>query len=80
MIKTDKIVDVLALPEDVRSFIYRVTLLLQANRSSTPKQMDAMFQDAYKLYVRYDVEGIRARDKKEEKEKDGGSTQFGVGA
>jgi hypothetical protein len=47
------------LPEDVRSFIYTVTLFLQANRYKTPKQMDAMFQTAYRLYEKYDVEGRR---------------------
>ena len=45
------------LPEDVRSFIYTVTLFLQANRAKTPEQMDSMFHQAYKLYTRYDVEG-----------------------
>ena len=50
----------LALPEDVRSFIYRVTLHLQSNRSKTPAQHDAMFHEAYRLYDRYDVEGRHA--------------------
>jgi hypothetical protein len=50
----------LALPEDVRSFIERVTLHLQANRSKTPEQHDAMFQTAYRLYGKYDVEGRSA--------------------
>lgn len=45
------------LPEDVRIFIQRVTLHLQASRSKTPEQNDAMFQDAYRLYSKYDVEG-----------------------
>jgi hypothetical protein len=47
----------LALPEDVRSFIERVTLHLQSNRSKTPEQHDAMFRAAYRLYAKYDVEG-----------------------
>ena len=47
----------LALPEDVRSFIERVTLHLQSSRSKTPEQHDAMFQEAYRLYDKYDVEG-----------------------
>ncbi len=47
------------LPEDVSSFIYTVTLFLQASRSKTPEQMDAMFQTAYRLYEKYDVEGRR---------------------
>jgi hypothetical protein len=50
----------LALPEDVRSFIERVTMHLQANRSKTPEQHDAMFQTAYRLYAKYDVEGRSA--------------------
>ena len=44
------------LPEDVRSFIERVTLHLQSNRSKKPEQHDAMFQEAYRLYCRYGVE------------------------
>ena len=51
------------LPEDVRSFIYRVTLHLQMNRYKTPEQHDNMFQEAYKIYSRYDVEGRRAESK-----------------
>ena len=51
-----------SLPEDVRSFIYRVTLHLQANRSKTPAQHDAMFHDAYRLYDRYDVEKRKKRE------------------
>ena len=47
----------ITIPEDVRSFIYLVTLHLQANREKTPTQMDAMFHRAYKLYCKYDVEG-----------------------
>ncbi len=46
-----------SLPEDVRSFIYTVTLFLQASRSKTPDQMDLMFHRAYRLYAKYDVEG-----------------------
>lgn len=55
----------LALPEDVRSFIYSVTLHLQSNRSKTPEQNDFMFHNAYRLYVKYDVEGMRANAKDE---------------
>jgi len=49
----------LRLPEDVRSFIYRVTLYLQASREKTPEQMDQMFKEAYILYARYNVENNR---------------------
>jgi predicted nucleic acid-binding Zn-ribbon protein len=45
------------IPEDVRSFIYTVTLFLQSSRSKTPEQMDRMFQRSYKLYAHYGVEG-----------------------
>lgn len=53
-----------SIPEDVRSFVYRVTLHLQSNRSKTPEQHDAMFQEAYRLYDRYDVEGRRSNTAK----------------
>ncbi len=48
--------------DDLRSFIYEVTLFLQKSRSSTPEQMDRMFQRAYKLYAKYDVENTRHKD------------------
>lgn len=54
--------DLLALPEDIRSFVERVTLHLQANRSKKPEQHDAMFQEAYRLYCKYDVEGCANDD------------------
>jgi hypothetical protein len=54
------------LPEDVRSFIYLVTLHLQAHRSKTPEQHDDMFQKAYRLYDKYDVENRRADNGKGE--------------
>src|SRR4051812_3980069 len=38
------------LPEDVRSFVERVTLHLQ-------KKNDDFFKEAYRLYDKYDVEG-----------------------
>ena len=44
-------------PEDVRLFIYLITLHLQSSRSKTPEQHDGMFHRAYELYNRYDVEG-----------------------
>jgi hypothetical protein len=50
----------LTLPDDVRAFIQTVTLHLQASRSKTPEQHDAMFRAAYRLYTKYDVEGRRA--------------------
>lgn len=52
-----KLLEESKVPEDVRSFIYRVTLHLQSFRSKTPEQIVAMFQEAYVLYGKYDVEG-----------------------
>lgn len=37
-------------------FVRRITLSLQSHRSKTEQEMDAMFQDAYRLYVKHDVE------------------------
>jgi len=42
---------------ELKKFIYDVTLLLQSHRSKTEVEMDRMFQRAYRLYVKYDVEG-----------------------
>ena len=53
------------IPEDVRLFIYLVTLFLQASRGKSPKEMDAMFHRAYKLYVKYDVEGRKGEHNEE---------------
>lgn len=50
------------IPEDIRSFIYTVTLFLQASRNKKPEQMDQMFHRAYHLYVKYDVEGRKSQD------------------
>ena len=37
-------------------FIYDVTLFLQSHKSQTDSRFSAMFQRAYRLYVKYDVE------------------------
>lgn len=42
------------------NFIKVVTLHLQTSRSKTPEQNDIMFQRAYRLYVKYDVDGSQA--------------------
>ena len=47
------------LPIDVRDFIYHITLALQEHRSKTDAQKDQLFQDAYVLYCKYDVENKR---------------------
>ena len=41
---------------ELQRFIYDVTLHLQANRMKTPEEHDWMFQRAYKLYVKHNVE------------------------
>lgn len=41
---------------ELREFVRRITLELQQHRSRTPKQLDGLFQEAYKLYVKHDVE------------------------
>lgn len=41
---------------EMKRFVYIITLDLQKHREKTPEQLDAMFQRAYKLYVKYDVE------------------------
>lgn len=43
--------------EELKGFVYIITLDLQKHREKTPEQLDAMFQRAYRLYVKYDVEG-----------------------
>lgn len=56
-----KAIPLASLPEDIRLFIYNVTLHLQSARGKTPEQHDAMFHDAYRLYDKYDVEGLRTK-------------------
>lgn len=47
------------LPEDVSEFIRCATLELQRHASTTSEQKTALFQRAYKLYVKYDVEAFK---------------------
>ena len=42
---------------EMKSFVHIITLDLQRHREKSPEQLDAMFQSAYRLYVKYDVEG-----------------------
>ena len=42
--------------EELRGFIRDVTLVLQSNAHHNPKKIEPLFQRAYKLYVKYDVE------------------------
>src|SRR3990167_1844173 len=53
------------LPEDVRLFIHDVTLFIQSHRSKTEEQMDDMFQKAYVLYSKYDVENVSVESRPE---------------
>lgn len=45
------------LPDDVRDFIRHVTTELQVHRNRTEEQKDRLFQMAYRLYAKYEVEG-----------------------
>jgi len=45
--------------EELRGFIRDVTLVLQSNAHHNPKKLEPLFQRAYKLYVKYDVEQRR---------------------
>jgi len=41
---------------ELMQFISDVTLFLQSHKSQTDSRFSAMFQRAYRLYVKYDVE------------------------
>jgi len=45
-----------AIDNELRLFIKDITLFLQNHSNYTPEKMETMFQRAYKLYVKYDVE------------------------
>jgi len=51
-----KIVDLEEQVEDLKSFIYVVTLFLQSHKTKNDKDFKVMFDRSYKLYVRYKVE------------------------
>lgn len=51
--------------DDVRIFIKDVTLFIQSHRSKSEEQMDDMFQRAYRLYAKYDVENTRPAPSKQ---------------
>ena len=42
--------------DEVKSFIKDITLFLQKHSNYNPEKIEPMFQRAYKLYVKYDVE------------------------
>lgn len=45
---------------ELRLFIKDITLFLQLHSNCTPEKIEPMFQKAYKLYVKYDVENEQA--------------------
>ena len=46
--------------DELRYFIKDITLFLQKHSNYTPEKIAPMFQRAYKLYVKYDVENEQA--------------------
>jgi len=42
--------------EELRLFVHDITLFLQNHGNYKPDKIEPMFQRAYKLYVKYDVE------------------------
>jgi hypothetical protein len=42
--------------DEIRIFIKHITLFLQDASNHTPEKVERMFQRAYRLYVKYDVE------------------------
>lgn len=55
-----RLCDIEAALWELRKFIQDVTLELQQHRSRSDKQKDQLFQRAYSLYVKYDVDKIDA--------------------
>ena len=51
-----------SIPDDLRLFIYDITLFLQKHSNYNPEKIEPMFQRAYKLYVKYDVENNNGDD------------------
>jgi len=44
------------IPDDLKYFIRDITLFLQQHKNYTPEKIEPMFQRAYLLYVKYEVE------------------------
>lgn len=42
--------------EELRLFVHDITLFLQKHSNYNAEKIEPMFQRAYKLYVKYDVE------------------------
>ena len=51
---------VVSLPPDIIDFIYSITLDLQKSRSKTDDEFTEMFNKAYRLYEKYNVEKLRS--------------------
>lgn len=47
---------VMNIPEDLILFVYDITLFLQQPGNYNAEKIEPVFQRAYKLYVKYDVE------------------------
>ena len=48
---------------ELKSFVRRITLDLQSSRAKTPEDWDIWFNEAYRLYVKHDVEDRRRQFK-----------------
>lgn len=57
MLKTETLTQ-----DDLRLFIKDITLFLQKHSNYNPKKMEPMFQRAYRLYVKYNVENEPTMD------------------
>ena len=46
--------------DELRLFVHDITLFLQDHSNHNAEKIEPMFQRAYKLYVKYDVENEQA--------------------
>jgi hypothetical protein len=54
--------------DELKLFIKDITLFLQKHSNYNAEKIEPMFQRAYKLYVKYDVENLGERYRKWENE------------
>lgn len=54
--ETGQVDVVFSVPDDVKEFIRIITLELQSHRSKSEIELDKLFQECYKMYVKYEVE------------------------
>jgi len=47
--------------DELRWFVRDITLFLQKHSNYNPEKITPMFQRAYRLYVKYDVENAKAK-------------------